>query len=402
MKLKIGPGAYVTAAFIGPGTVTTCTLAGANFGFVLVWALVFATLSTILLQDMAARLGAGAQRGLGEALMQSLPSGPVRIIIAALVFIAIAIGNAAYEAGNLVGGAFGAESMLGPDRLARHWYVLAIAVTALPALIFGRYKSLERLLIGLVLIMGLAFFGRALLTRPNLLAMLNGLIPRIPEGGTLTAIALIGTTVVPYNLFLHAAAARRRWTPDQVADARADTIVSIGLGGLVSLLILATAASALFSSQLEVTNAADMARSLEPVAGPWARYLLGLGLLAAGLTSAITAPLAAGYAVSEILPGLNSTARRRATKLTSITILGIGALVGTLGIKPILLILTAQAANGLLLPLMAAFLLYVMNKQNLVGKHANSNLANLMGASVVMITFGLGLRGILRTLGLWP
>lgn len=402
MKLKIGPGAYVTAAFIGPGTVTTCTLAGANFGFALVWALVFATLSTILLQDMAARLGAGAQRGLGEALMQSLPSGPVRIIIAALVFIAIAIGNAAYEAGNLVGGALGAESMLGPDRLARHWYVLAIAVTALPALIFGRYKSLERLLIGLVLVMSLAFFGTALLTRPNLLAMLNGLIPRIPEGGTLTAIALIGTTVVPYNLFLHAAAARRRWTPDQVADARADTIVSIGLGGLVSLLILATAASALFSSQLEVTNAADMARSLEPVAGPWARYLLGLGLLAAGLTSAITAPLAAGYAVSEILPGLNSTARRRATKLTSITILGIGALVGTLGIKPILLILTAQAANGLLLPLMAAFLLYVMNKQILVGKHANSNLANLMGASVVMITFGLGLRGILRALGLWP
>ncbi|MEM9232637.1 MAG: divalent metal cation transporter [Pseudomonadota bacterium] len=73
MKFRIGPGALVAAAFIGPGTVTTATLAGANFGFTLVWALVFATLSTTLLQDMAARLGAGAQRGLGEALMETVP-----------------------------------------------------------------------------------------------------------------------------------------------------------------------------------------------------------------------------------------------------------------------------------------------------------------------------------------
>jgi len=402
VKLKIGPGAYVTAAFIGPGTVTTCTLAGANFGFVLVWALVFATLSTILLQDMAARLGAGAQRGLGEALMETLPSGPVRVAVAALVFVAIAIGNAAYEAGNLVGGALGAEAILGPDLLTRHWYVLAIALAALPALILGRYKTLERLLISLVVIMSLAFLGTALLTRPNLFAMLSGLVPRIPEGGTLTAIALIGTTVVPYNLFLHAAAARRRWTPDQIGDARTDTILSIGLGGLVSLLILATAASALFSSQLEVTNAADMARALEPVAGPWARYLLGLGLLAAGLTSAITAPLAAGYAVSEILPHKDPSHRRRVTKLTSLAILGIGVLVGTLGIKPLLLILTAQAANGVLLPVMAAFLLYVMNQQALVGRYANSKRANLLGAAVVIVSVGLGLRGLMTALGLWP
>ncbi|MEL7285716.1 MAG: divalent metal cation transporter, partial [Pseudomonadota bacterium] len=71
MKIDLGPGVLVAAAFIGPGTVTACTLAGSNFGYALIWALLFATVSTIILQDMAARLGAGAKLGLGEALMQT-------------------------------------------------------------------------------------------------------------------------------------------------------------------------------------------------------------------------------------------------------------------------------------------------------------------------------------------
>ena len=105
MKLNFGPGVLVAAAFIGPGTVTACTLAGANFGFALIWALVFATISTIILQDMAARLGAGAELGLGEALMQSAPSPAVKWAAGGLVFAALLIGNCAYEGGNLAGGA---------------------------------------------------------------------------------------------------------------------------------------------------------------------------------------------------------------------------------------------------------------------------------------------------------
>lgn len=396
MKLRIGPGALVAAAFIGPGTVTTATLAGANFGFALLWALVFATLSTILLQDMAARLGAGGRRGLGEALMEALPSGPVRILAAILVFLAIAVGNAAFEAGNLAGGALGLEAILGEGVLSSRAGVLGLAGIAGLALIFGRYKMLEGLLIGMVVIMSLAFLGAALLTKPDLGAMAGGLIPRIPEGGMLTAIALIGTTIVPYNLFLHAAAAKRRWAEGQVAEARGDTVFSIGLGGFVSLLILATAASAAFAAGLEMTSAADMARSLDPIAGPWARVLLGLGLLAAGLTSAITAPLAAGFALSELLPNLSERMRMVVLKVTALTILGIGAVAGSLGLKPETLIITAQAANGVLLPVIAVFLLYVMNKKALLGEFANGRWSNLAGGMVVLITLGLGLRGILR------
>jgi len=402
MKLSLGPGALVAAAFIGPGTVTACTLAGANFGYALIWALVFATVATVILQDMAARLGAGARLGLGEALMQSVGTGPLKWAVGGLVFAALAIGNGAYEAGNLSGGALGIEAILGDGNIDRRWVVLALALFAAAALIYGKYKALERLLIGLVLLMSAAFIASAVIVRPDLTAFASGLVPRIPSGGLLTTIALIGTTIVPYNLFLHAAAAREKWTgPDGVKAARADTVISIGLGGLVSILIIATAAASLFQSGLEVKNATDMARSIEPAFGSAARYLVGIGLLAAGLTSAITAPMATAYALSEMLGG--GEARRKILfRYTALAVVIAGASIAMLGIKPVELILIAQYANGLLLPIIAIFLLIVMNRKALLGTHANGLASNLAGGAVVAITLGLGLRAIMRAAGVWP
>ncbi len=402
MKLSIGPGALVAAAFIGPGTVTACTLAGANFGYALLWALVFATVATVILQDMAARLGAGARLGLGEALMQSVATGPLKWAVGTLVFVALAIGNGAYEAGNLSGGALGAEAILGEGSIDRRWIVLALALFAATALIHGKYKTLERLLIGLVLLMSAAFIASAVIVRPDLTAFASGLVPRIPSGGLLTTIALIGTTIVPYNLFLHAAAAREKWSgADGVKAARTDTVVSIGLGGLVSILIIATAAASLFQSGLAVNNATDMARSIEPAFGAAARYLVGIGLLAAGLTSAITAPMATAYALSEILGG-DAAKRKTLFRYTALAVVIAGASISMLDIKPVELILIAQYANGLLLPIIAIFLLIVMNRKALLGTHANGLASNLAGGAVVAITLGLGLRAIMRAAGIWP
>ncbi|WP_340693169.1 Nramp family divalent metal transporter, partial [Hyphomonas sp.] len=303
MKLPIGPGALVAAAFIGPGTVTACTLAGASFGFALVWALVFATLATMILQDMAARLGVMGRVGLGEALVSGTGNPFLKWGAAGLVLAALALGNAAYEAGNLSGGALGLEAIVGEGAISRRVIVLVLAVTAAFVLLIGRYKLIERILVALVILMSLAFAGSAILVRPDVGAMLGGLVPRVPEGGLLTAIALIGTTIVPYNLFLHAASAREHWpdaTPQALAEAQTDTRVSVGLGGLISILILTTAAASLFQSGQQVSSAVDMAAAIAPTYGEAARYLVGLGLFAAGLTSSITAPLATAYALSEI------------------------------------------------------------------------------------------------------
>lgn len=401
MKLSFGPGVLVAAAFIGPGTVTACTLAGANFGFALVWALVFATIATIILQDMAARLGAGAQLGLGEAVMQSLPAPALKWLSGGLIFAALVIGNCAYEGGNLAGGALGIDALLGGASPGQNGLVAGLALIAGIAVLIGRYEMLEKLLIALVLIMSAAFILSVFVVRPDLGAFAQGLVPRLPDGGTLTAIALIGTTIVPYNLFLHAAAARRKWPEGgQTSDARQESALSIGLGGLVSILILSTAASSLFQSGLEVTNAADMARAIEPAFGDSARYLVGIGLFAAGLTSAITAPMATAFALSEMIGG-DATRKSKLFRGTALFVVVVGALISLSGIRPISMILIAQYANGLLLPIMAVFLLYVMNRKDLLGQHANSLMANLAGGGIVLITFGLGLRSILRAAGVW-
>ena len=400
MKLNFGPGILVAAAFIGPGTVTACTLAGSNFGYALIWALVFATVATLILQDMAARLGAGAQLGLGEALMQSAPSQALKWLIGILVFAALLVGNSAYEGGNLSGGALGMAALLSNVSPGQSWLVAVLAALAAGIILIGKYQVLEKLLIGLVLSMSAAFILSVFFVRPDIGAWSSGLVPSIPDGGTLTAIALIGTTIVPYNLFLHAAASRQKWPDGQATrEARQESALSIGLGGLVSILILTTAASSLFKSGLDVSNAADMARAIEPAFGSAARYLVGIGLLAAGLTSAITAPMATAFALSELIGG---DEKRRATlfKGTALFVVIVGALISLSGIRPVALILIAQYANGLLLPIIAAFLLYVMNRKSLLGVHANSMLANIAGSAVVVITFGLGLRSILRAAGM--
>ena len=114
---SIGPAALVTAAFIGPGTITTCTLAGAGYGYSLLWALLFSVIATIVLQEMAARLGIVTRKGLGEALKTQFPKGAGRIISVILVLSAIGIGNAAYETGNILGGALGLDALFGELRL---------------------------------------------------------------------------------------------------------------------------------------------------------------------------------------------------------------------------------------------------------------------------------------------
>jgi NRAMP (natural resistance-associated macrophage protein)-like metal ion transporter len=399
MTRSFGPGILVAAAFIGPGTVTACTLAGSNFGYALIWALVFATVATILLQDMAARLGAGAQLGLGEALMQGTSSDWQKWLIGGLVFAALLIGNCAYEGGNLSGGALGLDALMKDQSPGQSWLVAGLALIAAAAVLVGRYALLEKLLIALVMVMSAAFVVSVFLVGIDWGEWLNGLVPRIPDGGTLMAVALIGTTIVPYNLFLHAAAAKQKWSDgEDPKQARTDSALSIGLGGLISILIMSTAASALFRSGLEINSAADMALAIEPAFGDAARYVVGIGLFAAGLTSAITAPMATAYALSEILGG-DEQRKSQLFRGTALLVVLVGAAISLSGIRPVSLILIAQYANGLLLPIIAVFLLYIMNRRDLLGAQTNSFAANIAGGIIVLITVGLGLRLILRAAG---
>ena len=398
---NLGPGVIVAAAFIGPGTVTACTLAGANYGYSLLWALLFATIATVILQEMSARLGTITQQGLGETLINELRGSTFKWPLIGLLLTALYGGNAAYEAGNLAGAALGIEAIAGSSPQVINISILALAGFGILVLIQGSYKIIERILIALVMLMGIAFILTFWVVRPSISGMFVGTFqPGIPEGSLMTIIALIGTTVVPYNLFLHASAAKARWNGvKDLPAARADTVISIGLGGLLAILITSTAAASIYANALSVQNAADMAVQFEPLFGTWSKYLLGIGLFAAGLSSAVTAPMATGYALTELLQ-IDGGVKSPAFRLISVSILVIGATLALAGIKPLKLIVLAQFANGLLLPIVACYLMFALNRKSILGRHANGLAANSLGLIVVLFTAVLGARSIMLSFGL--
>jgi Mn2+/Fe2+ NRAMP family transporter len=398
---NIGPGALIAAAFIGPGTVTACTLAGANFGYTLLWALLFATVATIILQEMSARLGLVTQKGLAETLRIMLNQSIWKWPLFVLIIVALYLGNAAYEAGNLSGAALGIDALTDDSQ---SFYRISVGVISLLAgflLWRGSYKQIEGMLVILVTLMALAFIGTFISVGPNFTSIFKGLTtPQIPDGSLLTVIALIGTTVVPYNLFLHASAVKAKWSSvNDLNHARADTATAIGLGGLITILIASTAAASIFGSGLQITGAGDMATQLDPLFGSFSKTMLGIGFFAAGLSSSITAPLATAYAMTEIL-GIKGGTSSRTFKLIALSVVISGVALALTGIKPISIILAAQFANGLLLPVIAIFLLVVMNQKNLLGQYTNTWLGNTLGIIVVLVTAGLGIRIILSAAGL--
>lgn len=391
-----GPGWLVAAAFIGPGTVTTATVAGASYGSVLLWALLFSVVATLVLQEMAARLGLITGEGLGEAI-RSRFSGPTRILAVALVVGAIAIGNAAYETGNLLGGSLGLGGALGGS--PRMWAVIIGSVAA--ALLWsGSYAAVERLMIVMVGIMSVTFLATAVTALPAMAELLKGLfIPHMPEGSILVVVGLIGTTVAPYNMFLHASAVGERWSsPDDLGAARRDLVTSITLGGLVSMAILVTSAGTIYGTSAGVENAADMSAQLEPLLGAWAGVLFSIGLFAAGMTSAITAPLAAAYATAGAL-GWPRDLRDFRLRLVWGGVLAVGVAFAVTGVRAVPAILFAQAMNGILLPGVALFLLLAVNDVRRMGTHKNRRFTNWLGAIVIVITFVLGGRALLSVLG---
>ncbi|WP_040280087.1 Nramp family divalent metal transporter [Psychroserpens damuponensis] len=391
---NIGPGPLVAAAFIGPGTVTVCTIAGITHGFTLLWAMLLSIAATIVLQEMSARLGVVSQKGLSEVIRAEISNPFLKGLVVVLILSAIVIGNAAYEAGNISGGVLGLQALSGGlDANASLWSIV-IGVVAFVLLYMGNYKVLEKALVALVVLMSLAFMVTAILTKPNLSQVFKGLfVPNFSSENVITVIALVGTTVVPYNLFLHASLVKEKWkNPSDLKFARKDTIIAVILGGVVSMCIIISAAAIRGG---DVQNAADLARGLEPLFGDYAKCFLSVGLFAAGITSAITAPLAAAYVATGCL-GWSSNMKSLNFRLVWMFILGLGVLLSSIGFKSIEIIKFAQVANGLLLPVVAGFLLWVMNKTSILGKYKNSIVQNVFGFVIFGIALFLGVKSVLR------
>ena len=397
---RVGPGLMVMAAFIGPGTVITASRAGAQYGFALMWALVFSVLATLVLQEMAARLGLVTGKGLSEALRTTFRNRFFSLLAIVLVILAIGFGNAAYESGNIAGASMALAAI---TPYSANLWALVVGGIAFAFLASGRYHVVERGLIVLVVIMSSVFIVTMVMVKPDVGEIFSALThPSLPAGSTLTVMALIGTTVVPYNLFLHSSSVREKWPAsvpieDALQESRRDSLLAISLGGLITLAIVTTAAAAFFGSDTGF-SAATISQQLEPLLGSGAKYFFAVGLLAAGLTSAITSPLAAAYAVAGVLGWKVDLADRRFKAIWAL-VLGFGMVAAALGTRPVSAIIFAQAANGFLLPIVAVYLLYVMNSSTLLGEYKNRWLSNIVGGLVVLVVSGLGIFKLLQVFG---
>lgn len=378
----------IAAAFIGPGTVTTAARAGSDFGFALAWALLFSTIACLVLQEASGRITVLTGKELGEAVRARFASSSWTRWVPGVLAAGVVLGCAAYEAGNLLGGVAGLR--LAVD-VSPALATIFCGVVAAALLATGNTRWIARSLGGLVALMGIAFLLTAIRLGPDLGALLGGLlVPRLPSGSTVLVLGLVGTTVVPYNLFLGSALARDHG----LSEMRWGLALAIGGGGLISLGVLVVGSA--LGGGLEYER---LAAVLVDRLGPGAEISLAVGLFGAGLTSAITAPLAGAITARTLLgdpgeEGWNENSWRY--RGVWIGVLVVGVVFGATGVKPIPVIILAQAFNGLVLPLIAVFLWLTMNDRRLLGKDGANTLGqNLVMGTVVISCVALGLRGLL-------
>ena len=399
INFKLGPGFIITSAFIGPGTITLCTLSGIEFGYSLIWCIIFSIAATSYLQELSARLGIISRLGLGD-IFKSNSHNKLNKVFFILVFLSLFIGNSAYESGNISGTVMGLETFTGSIIINLlnfniNLLPIIISIFLISIIAYGSYKVFERMLVSLVFIMSLTFMATAILSKPDFNLILDGLVPKINDNNFIYVIGLIGTTVVPYNLFLHSYISKKKWkSKKDYKSSIYDTLLSIFIGGLISISIIITSAGAsgLIDGN-EVKNAIDLGKQLSPYLGDLSKYFISIGLFSAGITSSITAPIATSYALSSIF-NYKPEWKNKKFKMVSIIIILIGCFFSSTSFNPIYIIKLALFVNGLFLPIIGISLLWAVNQTHYLGSYINTKYYNVIGLLIIILSILISLRSL--------
>lgn len=391
-KLNIfGPGAVITGSFVGIGTLTTSTEAGASYGYTLLWAVLLSIITAIVLQVIVARIGIVTQEGLGVAIREQFSHPWIKYTLIWLVVISITLGAATYISSDLTGTSLGITTFVDAPV---HYIAPVMGVIVLLLGLIGGYKAIEKLILVLIVIMCISFVTTMFVVQPDWGSVFKGtLVPEFPKGSSILIIAMVGTTVVPYNFFVHASTVQSKWkSPSQLNESRWDTIISISVGGLVTAAILVTAATIMPGES--ISNATDLAVQLEPVFGSWAKIIIGSGIFAAGISSAVVVPLGAVYTIGSAFKWKGGLSNKR-LKFVFIFIVLIGIVVSGFGIEPLSIVLFAQALNGILLPVIAVLIMIVSNNKRRLGKYTNTLALNIIGGIICVICAVLGIQSLI-------
>ena len=387
-RLKsMGPAAIITSAFIGPGTITTCTKAGVSFGYSLLWTVVLSGIALIVLMEMSARTTLATGKNLIDSSAEIAPNSKAwRGFTLAVFVIGVLSVCFAFQAGNEIGAANGLKDILGMQNIMIP--AIVVGLLALATTWLGSYKTLEMIMQFFVSAMGILFLVTAIAIKPDFGAIAKGLIPSLPDGSTVTALGLIGTTLVAINLIVHSISCEERYhSKDDLGDARFDIGINISVGVIITLAILIAAAAGM--SGMEVKSPLDYTHALEPLLGSWARIIGDLALFCAGLSSAIAVSYSIRSIFSRIFKWEGGSMSMPAKIVGPIVIL-FGTAFAMFGKTPADIIVIAQAVSGFSLPFIAVILLAVANNKRIMGDLRNKATSNIIGVIMAALTLFLG------------
>lgn len=297
----IGPGLLVTVGFIDPGNWASNMAAGSTFGYTLLWVVTLSTIMLIVLQHNVAHLGIVT----GECLAESC-SHHLRPWVARLVLGSALLATVATMMAEVLGGAIALNMLFGiPEKIGS----VLTAAAALALLLTNSYGKIERIIIGFVSLIGLAFLVEIAMVRVDWPAAAVGwVVPAMPAGSSTIIVSVLGAVVMPHNLFLHSEVIQSQHYEGQgeeVVRERldhefVDTLFSMIVGWAINSAMVILAASTFFSQGIVIDDLSLAAATLEPLLGPAARVIFALALLFAGLSSSVTAGMAAGTISSGI------------------------------------------------------------------------------------------------------
>jgi manganese transport protein len=375
----------ISAAFIGPGTVTTAASAGSSYQLDLLWAVTFATVACMLLQEVSGRLAISSGLTMGQALVIKYGqrhSSWLKLLLGGPVLL----GCAAYEAGNILGAVSGLNLITSIDSR-----LLTIIITLISAIVLwtGRRDAIGWLMTFLVGLMGVAFFALALSMKFSFGTYIEkSFVPSLPPGSELLTLALVGTTIVPYNIFLGSGISKGQTVPLM----RVGLTISVLIGGLITAAILVAG-----TSVSSFTNFEELVAALTANSGSMGGLALGVGLFAAGFSSAITSPYAASIIMSTVFAG-----SERAQRVVWMLVLLTGFAFGISGVKPVPVILAVQALNGLVLPLLSAFLILLINDPSIIPKRqGRPGFYNIVLIGIFAGVLLMGLNNVDKSVSSW-
>ena len=387
----LGPGLIAANAGNDAGGIATYASVGAKYGYDLLWMMVVITVSLIVVQEMAARMGAVTGKGLAELIREQYG-----VRWSAFATISVLIANLGICISEFVG--IGAA--LGLAHVPKYASVPIAALLVWLLLVRGSYKVAERIFV----LMTIPFFAypiAAILAKPNWGHVGHAIVvPQVQlnSGYLFLFIATAGTTITPFmQLYVQSAVVEKGVGPAELNAERAEVVTGSIFANLIAMfIIIATGATLFVHGEHTVSSAADAAKALAPFAGRYAEVLFAVGLLGASLLAAAILPTTAAYVIAETFgfeKGIKRRPREAPVFVGVITaLIAIGTIVAIIpGIPVITLLVGVQVVNGVLLPITLFFVWRLAASRKLMGEYANGRTFNILAGATVIATSTLSL-----------